>query len=37
MKKEKLGKLLTEGYKATKEEDKEISEEWEEITLKNWE
>jgi len=35
-KKEKLDKLLIEGYKATKEEDKEINQEWENITLEKW-
>ena len=35
-KKEKLDKLLIEGYKATKEEDKKLNEEWEKITLENW-
>ncbi len=34
--KEKLDRLLIEGYKATKEEDKKIDEEWEKITLKGW-
>jgi len=31
--KEKLDKLLIEGYKATRKEDKEINQEWEKITL----
>ncbi|MFO7979926.1 MAG: hypothetical protein R6V00_03710 [Candidatus Aminicenantes bacterium] len=35
-KKEKLDKLLIEGYKATKDEDKELNEEWESITLEKW-
>jgi metal-responsive CopG/Arc/MetJ family transcriptional regulator len=34
--KEKLDKLLVEGYKATKREDKEINQEWEKITLEGW-
>jgi len=34
--KEKLDKLLIEGYKAIKEEDKKIDEEWEKITLEGW-
>ncbi len=34
--KEKLDKLLIEGYKATCQEDKEINEEWENITLEGW-
>ena len=36
IKKEKLNKLLAEGYKATKEEDKKINEEWENISLEGW-
>jgi len=36
MNKEKLDKLLIEGYKATKKEDKEINQEWEKITLEGW-
>ncbi len=34
--KEKLDKLLIEGYKATRKEDKEINQEWEKITLEEW-
>ena len=34
--KEKLDKLLIEGYKATRKEDKEINREWEKITLEGW-
>lgn len=34
--KEKLDKLLIEGYKATREEDKKIDKEWERITLERW-
>ena len=34
--KEKLNKLLIEGYKATRKEDKEINQEWEKITLEGW-
>jgi len=34
--KEKLDKLLIEGYKAACKEDKEINEEWENITLEGW-
>ena len=36
IKKEKLDKLLIEGYKATRKEDKEINQEWEKITLEGW-
>lgn len=36
LKKEKLDKLLIEGYKATCKEDKKINEEWEDITLEGW-
>jgi len=36
MNKEKLDKLLIEGYKATRKEDKEINKEWEKITLEGW-
>ena len=36
IKKEKIDKLLIEGYKATKEEDKKIDEEWEKVTLEGW-
>ena len=35
-KKKKLDKLLVEGYKATKEEDKDLNSEWEKITLETW-
>ncbi len=35
-KRKKLGELLIEGYKATKEEDKKLNKEWEEITLEGW-
>ena len=34
--KEKLDKLLIEGYKATRREDREINQEWEKITLEGW-
>ena len=34
--KEKLDKLLIEGYKTTHKEDKEINDEWEDITLEGW-
>ena len=34
--KEKLDKLLIEGYKITKKEDKKNDEEWEKITLEGW-
>ena len=34
--KEKLDKLLIEGYKATRKEDKEINQEWEKITMEGW-
>jgi len=36
IKKEKLERLLIEGYKAASQEDKEINEEWERITLEGW-
>lgn len=36
IKKEKLNKLLAEGYKAPKEEDKKINKKWENITLEGW-
>ncbi len=36
MKKEKIDKLLIEGYKETKEEDKRIDEEWEKASLEGW-
>ena len=36
IKKENLDRLLVEGYKATKEEDKRIDKEWERITLEDW-
>ena len=34
--KRRLNELLIEGYKATKEEDKKLNEEWEKITLEGW-
>lgn len=34
--KEKLDKLLIEGYKATRKEDKGINQEWGKITLEGW-
>ena len=36
MNKEKLDKLLIEGYQATTKEDKMINDEWENITLESW-
>jgi hypothetical protein len=36
MKKEKIDKLLIEGYNATKKEDKRIDEEWEKASLEGW-
>ncbi|MCD6107391.1 MAG: hypothetical protein J7J57_04210 [Caldisericaceae bacterium] len=36
MEKEKLAKLLVEGYKATKEEDRAVNKEWEKATLEGW-
>ena len=33
---EKLDRLLVEGYKATKKEEKGIDKEWEKITLEGW-
>ena len=35
-KREKLDKLLIEGYIATKEEDQEVNEEWGKISLDGW-
>lgn len=35
-KREKMIELLTEGYIATKKEDKELNKEWEKTTLKDW-
>jgi len=35
--KEKLDKLLIEGYKASCKEDREVNSEWEDITLEDWE
>jgi len=34
--KEKLDKLLIEGYKENRKEDKGIEQEWEKITLEEW-
>ncbi len=34
--KEKLDKLLIEGYKATCKEDREVNSEWEDIPLEDW-
>ena len=34
--KKRLDKLLIDGYKATKEEDRKVNEEWEKITLEEW-
>jgi len=36
IKREELDRRLIEGYRATKEEDKKINEEWEKITLEGW-
>jgi hypothetical protein len=36
MDKEKINKLLIEGYIAIREEDKIINQEWEKITLEEW-
>lgn len=36
MEKEKLDKLLAEGYRRTRQEDKEIDKEWEGATLEGW-
>ena len=33
---EKLNKVLAEGYNSTKVEDKEINNDWENITLERW-
>lgn len=35
-KKKRLVELLIEGYQATKEEERELNEEWEKITLEGW-
>jgi predicted CopG family antitoxin len=35
-KNKKLDKLLIEGYKSSRQEDKEVNEEWEDITLEGW-
>jgi len=35
-KREKMVKQLTEGYKATKKEDKELNKEWERTTINGW-
>ena len=34
--KKRMDELLVEGYKATKEEDQKLNEEWEGITLEGW-
>ncbi|MGE4547670.1 MAG: hypothetical protein AB7E28_07860 [Desulfurella sp.] len=34
---QELERLLIEGYKAVKEEDRAVNKEWEEITLEGWE
>ena len=34
--KERLNRLLSEGYRKTRQEDKEINKEWEGITLEGW-
>jgi len=36
MENEELDRILAEGYKATKEEDKAVNKEWEKITLEGW-
>ena len=36
MENEELMRILAEGYKATKEEDKAVNKEWEKITLEGW-
>jgi len=36
MENEELDRILAEGYKATKEEDKAVNKEWEKITLERW-
>jgi len=33
---EELMRILAEGYKAVKEEDKAVNKEWEKITLEGW-
>ncbi len=34
--KERLNRLLSEGYRRTRQEDKKIDKEWEGITLEGW-
>ena len=36
IKREKLKKALIEGYKNSYDEDKELNEEWEKITMEGW-
>ncbi|MDN5366249.1 MAG: CopG family transcriptional regulator / antitoxin EndoAI [Thermacetogenium sp.] len=35
-KKKRLAELLIEGYRATKEEERKLNEEWENVTLEEW-
>ena len=35
-KKEKIGALLVEGYKAQKISDEKLNDEWEDITMESW-
>ncbi len=35
-KRQKIDRLLIEGYQAIKEEDRALNEDWEEATLRNW-
>jgi len=36
IKKKELDNLLIEGYKATRNEDKKINDDWERVTLEGW-
>lgn len=36
IRREKLDKLLVEGYKEACKEDREVDREWEEVTLESW-
>ncbi len=34
--KEKLNRILAEGYRATKTEDKDVNNDWEQVTIEGW-
>ena len=36
IKKKELDNLLMEGYKATRNEDKKINDDWERVTFEGW-